>query len=208
VSASGGRPEPVERVADLMSTFGPPWSLCGGWGVDAWLGRETRRHQDVDIAVFHEDQGIAFEHLRGLHLVGHDDRVGQEITEAWDGGPLQADGHIHARAEDGFELEVLLNERSGGHWMIRREPLIIMPMDRCVATSGWDVPTVVPDLLLFWKATAYLGRDDVGDRSHDDVDFLALLPELSRGQVAWLRDAISLVDAGHPWLSRLERRAS
>ena len=49
-------PEPLARVAALMSTFRPRWSLCGGWAVDAWLGRQTRDHADIDIAVFRDDQ--------------------------------------------------------------------------------------------------------------------------------------------------------
>ncbi len=35
-------PEPVAEVADLMSTYRHMWCLCGGWAVDAWLGRQTR----------------------------------------------------------------------------------------------------------------------------------------------------------------------
>ena len=46
-------PETLARVADLMSAFRPKWSLCGGWAADAWLGRQTRDHADIDIAVFH-----------------------------------------------------------------------------------------------------------------------------------------------------------
>ena len=44
------------RVSELMGTLGRPWALCGGWAVDAWLGRVTREHLDVDLSVFEEDQ--------------------------------------------------------------------------------------------------------------------------------------------------------
>src|SRR5690349_1747396 len=59
-------PEAVGYVRDLLTGFGPSWSLCRGWAGDAWLGRQTRDHGDVDIAVFHRDQRAIFEHFRGL----------------------------------------------------------------------------------------------------------------------------------------------
>jgi lincosamide nucleotidyltransferase A/C/D/E len=29
--------------------------IDGGWGVDALLGRQTRKHEDLDIAIPHKD---------------------------------------------------------------------------------------------------------------------------------------------------------
>ncbi|MFB4283322.1 nucleotidyltransferase domain-containing protein [Nonomuraea sp. MTCD27] len=55
-------PEAVAYVRDLFLDFRPAWFLCGGWAADAWLGRQTRDHCDVDIAVFHPDQHAIFEH--------------------------------------------------------------------------------------------------------------------------------------------------
>jgi len=31
------------------------WCICGGWGVDALLGRQTRPHEDLDVLVERED---------------------------------------------------------------------------------------------------------------------------------------------------------
>ncbi|MGH2610712.1 MAG: hypothetical protein ACRDHF_16645, partial [Tepidiformaceae bacterium] len=62
--------------------------------------------------------------------------------------------------------------------------------------SPWGLPTVVPEVLLAFKA-----RDL---RRRDRLDFEALLPRLDQQQHDWLRDAISLM--GHPWMSQLARR--
>jgi len=51
--------QPYAWIAGLMSNFTPPWFICGGWAVDAWLGRRTREHGDFDITVFHHDQTAA-----------------------------------------------------------------------------------------------------------------------------------------------------
>jgi len=198
-------PETLARVADLMSAFRPKWSLCGGWAVDAWLGRQTRDHADIDIAVFQDDQHAIFDHLAGWQLIAHDNHVAPDSIESWDGRRLDLPAHIHARSHDGFNLEVLLNERSGRDWIFSREPRITMPLRRCAQQSAWGLPTVVPEVVLFYKAHPPAWRDisRPGLRPHDELDFLALLPHLTEKQRYWLWEAISLVHPGHPWLTQL-----
>ena len=191
-----------------MSTFRSAWWLCGGWAIDAWLGRQTRDHPDVDIAIFQEDQRVIFDHLAGWQLVAHDPNVVDNSAEPWDGRGLDLPGHIHGRADDadlpdrldaptqaGFSLDIQLIERSGGDWVFSREPLIILPLHQCVRLSAWGLPALVPEALLFYKAAEL--------RRRDKLDFQALLPQLGDGQRDWLRNAISLV--GHPWLAELSR---
>ncbi len=191
-----------------MSTFPAPWALCGGWAVDAWLGRVTRDHDDVDIAVFQDDLDALFEHLDGWLLIAHDPNVDGGTSELWDGRHLDLPGHIHGRspeaasdlpdrldaaAQQGFSLDIQLSERSGGDWICSREPRITVPLRRCVRQSGWGLPTLVPEVVLFYKASEL--------RRRDKLDFVALLPHLTAEQRDWLRNAISLV--GHPWLAQL-----
>src|SRR3990172_6123069 len=201
-------PEPLARVAGLMSTFPPSWSLCGGWAVDAWLGRQTRDHADVDITVFQDDLSAFFDHLAGWQLIAHDPNVAGNTSEPWDGRRLDLPAHIHARSPDarrrlpdrldapaqaGFGLDIQVNERSGRDWVLSRQPRITMPLRRCARQSAWGLPTMVPEALLFYKASEL--------RRRDKLAFLALLPHLTDEQRAWLRNAIFLL--GHPWLTQL-----
>ncbi len=210
-------PEPVARVAGLMAAFRPRWFLCGGWAADSWLGRQTRDHADIDIVVFQDDQRAVFEHLADWQLVAHDNRVEGDSTEPWTGRRLDLPAHIHARSHGaapaapgtgrgpGFNLEILLSERSGGDWIFSREPRITMPLRLCAWQSAWGVPAVTPEVILFYKAIPPAWRDlprpDL--RPHDELDFLALLPRLTEGQRNWPQEAISLVQPGHPWLTQL-----
>jgi hypothetical protein len=201
-------PEPVARIAEVMSTFRPTWALCGGWAVDAWAGRLTRDHGDTDIIIFHNDLRAFFDHLSGWQLIAHDTQVADDTAELWNGRPLVLPAHIHARspealgplsdrldaaAQQGFWLDVQLNERSGDDWILSREPRISVPLTRCAQQSAWGVPVVAPEVLLFYKAREL--------HPHDELDFLALLPHLTDEQRRWLRNARSLV--GHPWLTQL-----
>jgi hypothetical protein len=194
-------PPPISRLADLMASFDPIWSLCGGWAVDAWIGHQTREHEDVDIAVFDDDQRAIFDQLRGWKLIAHDTLIEGDSSEIWNGRRLELPAHIHADSHDGFNLEVLLNERSNGDWVLSREPFLTVPAARCVEPSDWGLPTLVPELLLYFKATEYFGEEGY-DRPQDELDFFTLLDRLTESPRLWLRDAVSLVHPGHPWLDR------
>ena len=191
-----------------MATYRGAWSICGGWAVDAWLGRETRDHGDIDISVFHDDRQTLFEHLDGWQLVAHDLNVDGATAELWDGRRLDLPAHIHARfgdaamparvdaaAQQGFSLDIQMDDRSGRDWILRREPRIRLPLRDAVRQSPWELPAAVPEVLLFFKAS---GRHI---RRRDELDLLAVLPHLTDEQRDWLRNAISLV--GHPWLPQL-----
>jgi hypothetical protein len=190
-----------------MSAFSAPWALCGGWAIDAWLGRQTRDHGDVDISVSIQDQRALFDHLAGWQLVAHDPHVPGDTSEPWDGRRLGLPGHIHGRldageglpdrvdaaSQQGFSLDIQFGDRSGDDWILSRRPRISLPLRDSVQQSPWGLPTVVPEVLLFLKAGEL--------RRRDKLDFVALLPDLTHEQRDWLRSAISLV--GHPWLSQL-----
>jgi lincosamide nucleotidyltransferase A/C/D/E len=48
----------ARMVIELLKVFaenGIDAVVDGGWGVDALLGRQTRRHEDLDIAIPHKD---------------------------------------------------------------------------------------------------------------------------------------------------------
>jgi hypothetical protein len=200
-----------------MSGFHQKWALCGGWAVDAWLGRQTREHGDIDVFVFEAAQRAVYDHLAGWHL-NADDVESQ--GQPWGGRPLTLPAHIHcaspesgfveadlakgvSNARDGFNLEVMFNERSDEDWVLNAEPRLVVPLSRCIHRSAWDLPTVAPELLLFYKGTAYVGTKN-HLRPRDEADFAALLPLLTGEQREWLRTAVSKVYVGeHPWLAEL-----
>jgi len=190
-------PRPVTEVAELMSAFDRPWLLCGGWAVDAWVGRQTREHVDVDLAVFHDDQLALRDYLTDGWLVNGHDEHDDSGTGQWTGRRLGFPSHIHARA-DAFNLDFQLELRDGDAWVLREDPRLALPVARIVRPSPWDVPTLAPEAVLLYKAAGEI-------RPHDQADFDALLPMLDGDQRGWLRDAIVTQRPAHPWLDALRR---
>ena len=49
-------PAELQSVIDLLGDYKGQWAIAGGWAIDLFLGRSTRAHADVDIAVFRDQQ--------------------------------------------------------------------------------------------------------------------------------------------------------
>jgi hypothetical protein len=202
-------PAAVAYVRGLLAGFEHPWFLTGGWAVDAWLGRQTRDHGDVDITVFHHDQHAVFEHFSEWTMVAHDPNVPDDTTEPWNGRHVDMPGHIHIRGA-AVDFEVMFNERSGEEWVLNREVHVAVPLERSTILSGWGIPTAPPEVVLFFKAGGDLTAVELdagggSPRPRDDQDFVALLPILTDPARAWLRDALARTRPQHPWLAHLAR---
>jgi len=203
-----------------MAGFAHPWALGGGWACDAWLGRETRSHGDLDVVVFEHSQRAVFDYLEGWHFIAHDAfAAAQASTEPWHGRRLRLPAHVHARADsrerllewvpsgrgsnDGRDVEIILNAANAGAWVLSEDPATSLLFAQAILTSPWGLPTTAPEVLLFYKATAYFGVAGMKERPHDEADFSGLLPLLSPPGREWLGEAVAALHPAHPWLPRV-----
>lgn len=188
--------EPVRKVASVLEGFRRPWWVAGGWAIDLLVERETRAHEDVEVAILRGDQGALRDHLRGWRF----ERValGSPTRVPWaDGERIDPPDHeVHARSPDGtFELEILLNEGEGPTWRFRRDPRITRPLALAGMRTADGVPFLAPEIVLLYKA-----KDS---RTQDVHDFRVARGLLDVDRRAWLRDALGKVHPGHPWLREL-----
>ena len=207
-------PGPVARVVDVMSSYPRPWALCGGWALDASLGRISRSHGDVDVSVFDADHEQLAKHLAGWQLIAHNSAIDDGATALWDGRRLPVPSHIHARAPEdagplpedgvcepakGWWLDIQIDGIDGGERVLNRDPRISLPLAAEETMSPWRVRVMAPEAILFYKAAGVTRR-----RDHED--FLRILPKLTDAQRVWLAKAIVTVKPEHAWLSVLDHQ--
>jgi hypothetical protein len=71
----------VLEIIQLFELHRIDLHIDGGWGVDALLGRQTRTHADLDIAVEHKDVA----QIRAmLEARGYRDMACKDITLSWE----------------------------------------------------------------------------------------------------------------------------
>jgi lincosamide nucleotidyltransferase A/C/D/E len=94
--------EAVGEFLDLMNSLGIQVWLDGGWAVDACLGVQTRRHDDLDIVIQERDTPRAVEALRvrGYQPVPRDDTSTWNFVLGHENG-RQVDFHVIVFDEDG-----------------------------------------------------------------------------------------------------------
>lgn len=188
--------EPVRKVASVLESFRRPWWVAGGWAIDLLVERETRPHEDIEVAILRGDQGALRDHLRDWRF----ERVarGNPTRIPWaDGERIDPPDHeVHARSPDGtFEFEILLNEGEGPTWRFRRDPAITRPLALAGMRTADGIPFLAPEVVLLFKA-----KDP---RPQDAHDFRVARGLLDVDRRAWLQDALARVHPGHPWLREL-----
>ena len=76
----------VLRVLDALEARGVASWVLGGWGVDALVGRQTREHRDLDLAVRAEQLDPALAALATLGYAAETDWLPVRVELASDAG--------------------------------------------------------------------------------------------------------------------------
>ncbi len=92
----------LNQFLDLFDELGLDVWLDGGWGVDALLGGQTRRHSDLDILIVKPDVAMLVDALRRIGFVDlqTNDRSDWNFVMGTESGML-IDFHVIEIAEDG-----------------------------------------------------------------------------------------------------------
>jgi hypothetical protein len=183
-------------AATLLNGYPGRWWVAGGWSIDLFLGRQTRPHADIDIAVLRCEQ-----HLLRAHFAGWDIRVAHEgeLTQWIAGDRLVTPQHqFWARpdAQAKWTLEFLLEDNEGGDWLYRRDAGVRLPLAQIGRMDAGGVPYLCPEVSLLYKAKG-------AEIERNAMDFEAALPKLGTAQRTWLRKALGRAHPEHAWIARL-----
>ena len=186
----------LDRAVSAMDKFHAPWGIAGGWALDLFIGRESRSHADIDVAILRADQ----QQLRS-QLSGRVEKVVERQLADWSPTEVLAPPvhEVHVTWPDGYQLEFLLNEHDPQthDWVFRRDGRIRRPLAATFARGR--VPYLAPEIVLLYKAKALTEKDD--------ADFRTVLSHLEDDRRSWLRQALNVTAPGHRWATILAREA-
>lgn len=170
-----------------------PWAVIAGWSLDLFRGRQTREHDDLEIAVPERDFPAIREALAELELFAILDGQAAPVDEA----SLAESHQTWVREKDSglWRLDVIREPWEGDTWVCRRDPTIRRPRSEVIAHTPDGIPYQQPEIALLFKAKH--------TREKDQTDFDGVLPLLAPEQRRWLAEALGVVHPDHPWLERL-----
>jgi hypothetical protein len=185
-----------EEVADRLEDCDVPWAVAAGWAVDLFLGRETRAHGDLEIAI----PGARFAEVRACFADCDFFVAGDGRVTALDEGEAPTDEHHQTwaleRVSRRWRLDVFREPAAGDTWICRRDPSIRRPYAEVREFTPAGVPFLAPEIVLLFKAKH--------GRPKDDADLDRVLPLLDGPRRRWLGEALARVHPGHPWLLRVK----
>jgi hypothetical protein len=183
------------EILPLLDRFPALWCVAGGWAIDLFLGKVSRSHADIELAVFRQDQLLLHRYLKEWRF----EKIIDGRRAVWaEGERLELPVHeIHARRVCGSpaSVEFLLNERDADDWVYRRDASRRLPIERAILHASVGLPVLAPEIVLLFKSKS--------PREKDVADFATLSLALSRMQRQWLMQAVAATDPTHPWLAPL-----
>ena len=181
--------EVARRLAGVKAT----WYVTAGWALDLCHGRQTREHEDVEIAVPEHAFDAVRAALDGFELWVIGGGLARPVTPA----SLAAHHQTWVRepATGTWRLDVMREPWDRDTWVFRRDPRIRLPRKDVIAVTDDGIPYARPEIALLYKSKSA--------RPKDDADFAAALPLLGDEQRTWLAQSIALVDPRHHWLQPL-----
>ncbi len=189
-------PYSISQVQELMANADCPWWLAGGWTLDLFVGRQTRKHDDIDVLISRDDQ-LKLQSA----LPGWDMQVGDPpgTLRAWQPTEL-LDKSIHdiwgrPNGDKAWRVQFMLFDIEEGEWVYRRLPSIRGPLEKMGLQSG-TVSYLAPEIQLLYKSKS--------PRPKDQADFEVVVPLLDQSQRNWLkRSLVEAYHGDHEWIARL-----
>ncbi|MFN7253539.1 MAG: nucleotidyltransferase domain-containing protein [Anaerobacillus sp.] len=185
--------EQCQRITELMAGFEKAWFIAGGWAIDLFIGKETREHSDIEIAIFRKEQLYLKDYLKEWEFK----KVIKGEFHTWGNEYLELPIHeIHSSNKlNGDTIEVLLNETEENDWKFRRDLRISYPLNSVWSYSETGIPYLNPEIVLLYKAK--------NTREIDHQDFMIIKDYLDNKKKQWLRYALELHEPKHEWLQYL-----
>ena len=186
------RPEEITR---RLSEVRAPWYVAAGWSIDLFLGRETRAHEDLEIAVPHARFGEVAAALPGMEMFVIGDGMAWPLATA--GAEFEKEHQTWIREPESglWRVDVFREPSADGQWVCRRDERIRLPYDRIIRHTKTGIPYCRPEISLLFKAKAF--------RPKDEADFANILPHLDDVSRNWLADALRIANPDHRWLRDL-----
>lgn len=177
------------KILDYISI---PWFVCGGWAVDLFMNKKTRKHKDVEVGIFRKDQSTVYTYLVDFTFW----KIKSREMYLWAPGKfLELPIHEIWAEKNNERLEILLNEIDENNWVYRRNPIITSPLSKALLKSENGLLFLSPEIVLLYKSTHISEKDE--------YDFKTLLPRLGEEQKVWLRESLIAASPGHHWIEKL-----
>lgn len=182
-------------IDQLLKPYKGSWGIAGGWAIDLFLNKQTREHQDIEIAIPRHEQHLLRHYLYEWEWLYVKDGKRYPWNKNID---LELPIHqLDCFNSKGQFVEILMNEVNDKHWLYRRNMEVTYPLADYIIMTDSGIPILRPEIVLLYKAK--------NSRIKDTEDLQQVRPSLSDHSKNWLIHAISLCHDNKEWINYLEK---
>ena len=207
----------LKETAALLEEMDALWAVCGGFALDLFLGKEIRRHSDIDICVCEKDRekilqyvlrkGWTVYEFRGQGKVrplgptvpsemGRNLMCIKDQCEFVQFYPCEEEGLLyHEFFHIGITrlnyLEFLFNQTDSGDLLLSGGKVKCALSEAILHRNG--IPYLAPEVALLIKASR-------ADNAEYQLDFEMVYPQLNSEQRKWFIQKMDILyPNGHVW---------
>ncbi|WP_152655656.1 short-chain dehydrogenase [Oceanobacillus sp. CFH 90083] len=195
-------PLSIEEINHLMKDIAISWWIAGGWALDLYYGKQTRKHDDMDILIRKTDLPVLKKHLgESYELFLADKGCLTKLTDSENLNIQAGSLWVRKKHETSWLFEIMLIDTENNEWVYKRNNQIKRPVSEIGAVTDDGIPYIKPEIQLLYKG----GSSVVREKDNDDLE--RMLPVLKEAEVKWLYQALSQQFNGkHPWLEIINNK--
>lgn len=210
----------LDELSEHLFDMNVKWYLCGGFAIDAYLGKITRKHKDLDITVSFDDMKECIEYLKlkGWEIdapVGNQRLVPVEIalersdlyfdniwcykkgadfikTEKTEGIFKYVKFNDRVQTELDF-IEVLFNKIENSIFYYQKNHNIMINTEIAFIKKR-EINILAPEIILLYKSRNY-------NNDGYKHDFDVVINKIEKKRYDWFINAMNILyPEGHPWI--------
>jgi len=213
----------INEVNTLLKSSDFEYAVCGGYAIELFLDKETRKHGDIDILVYWSDRdkiilymysfGWEVYEMCGNGIVHHitdinnQKRVKRNVFCIKDNCELvklyphnETDMYYLKFNHSGQTIlnfiEFLFNDKTETDFLYARNIEIKRALSKAIMSCN-NIPYLAPELILLYKST------DV-QRDGYQLDYDEAICMMNSEQKNWLKNALNILyPSGHLWATNI-----
>lgn len=172
-------PYTVEKIGKIFK--GLEWILAGGFALELFVGKNYRKHADIDILIRREDQKLLTNYIDATRIfVAEDGELSPFKESEFYCFPIQ-DIWILKKDLSAWCLQIMLYDVEEGFWVYKRNKDIKLPQSLLFWEKN-DIKIIKPEIQLLYKSFSM--------RLKDKKDFTKVEPKLETNARKWLNFAL------------------
>lgn len=192
-------PITVPEICTIFSEIPVTWCIAGGWALDLYVGKQSRKHDDVDVIILREEQLTAFQYLSKDWTLYKAENGKLALWEKGEFLSTTNDIWVSKDSNSPWAFQIMLIDLNHDSWIYGREKSINKPMADIIVKTKEGIPYLKPEIQLLYKG----GSSKIREKDHND--FLTVFPLLTAEAREWLEASLQIqFPEGHVWVDYIE----